>query len=764
MQESIFVRDLAIVLIAATVAGWAVQRAGLSAVVGYLLAGIAIGPFSPVVKVVSNIGNIQLLAQMGLVFLMFAIGLGLSLARLQRMGVSIVVAVVISSILIFNVCRWFGSLMDWRPIEILFLAGTLMISSSAIIIKVLDELNITHQRAGQLALGITVLEDIVSVVMLTLFISAGAAGSAPLGSTLGTLAAFVVLLAVIAMLAVPRILKMLSRDASPELRVIAVTGLVLGAAIWALEAGYSLALGAFVLGVVVAGTRYKDEMEGAFAALHTIFGAVFFVAVGMLFDYRLLADVWALAAAVTALTLFARPLACAFGLMAVGHSGANALKAGIALIPVGEFAFVLIQVGRSSNALSEKFYALGVGVSLATAVIGPLVTRRADAIVSGLQRREPRVLREMVGFYHRWLERLQARGKASAVWSLCSGRVFQSGFHLLLISAIILFSKPVHDYALAHIAPSFPFGFGVIFWSVFGLALLAPLIVLWRNLEALAMIVAEGATVGAPQRELLRKAVEVILKGIAGVALIGWLLLLIPVGRLAVWALVVAGIAILIWAPVFWRRLVNLHSKIEVDLRARMKAASTLGSSSGLPGAVVERPQEWNLQVDEVTIPSGSEHVGRRIAELAIRQSCGCSIMAIDRQGFLIANPGADDRVFAGDKLLLVGAVEQLAKAEQVLRGAATVPVSDEFEYFTMETVEAPNEGAVVGKTLAELNLPARFGIQICGIERRGERLVAPASESKVQGQDKLLVLGPHDGIQGFRNEITNETVVDTSS
>src|SRR5688572_27584438 len=194
VQEIVFLRDLATALSAAAIFAWIMQRIGFSAVVGYLLAGVAIGPFSPIVQLVSDLNHIHILAQVGLVFLMFGIGLGLSFARIQRMGPSIFAAVIISSIFLFNLCRLFGVAMGWNSFQTFFLAGTLMISSSAIIIKILDELNITHQRAGQLALGVTVLEDIVAVVLLTLFLSmlkvgAGAANAegASFWSTLGAL-------------------------------------------------------------------------------------------------------------------------------------------------------------------------------------------------------------------------------------------------------------------------------------------------------------------------------------------------------------------------------------------------------------------------------------------------------------------------------------------------------------------------------------------------------------------------------------------------
>ncbi|HVK58274.1 MAG TPA: cation:proton antiporter, partial [Candidatus Kapabacteria bacterium] len=225
MQEIIFLRDLATALLAAAIFAWILQRLGFSAVVGYLLAGVAIGPYSPVVQLISDLNHINILAQIGLVFLMFGIGLGLSFARLQRMGLSIFFAVIISSIFLFNLCRIFGVTMGWNSFQTFFLAGTLMISSSAIIIKILDELNITHQRAGQLALGMTVLEDIVAVVMLTLFLSmlkvgtgGTASGDPSFWSTLGALGAFVVFLLVIAMLAIPRILNWLSDDTASELK------------------------------------------------------------------------------------------------------------------------------------------------------------------------------------------------------------------------------------------------------------------------------------------------------------------------------------------------------------------------------------------------------------------------------------------------------------------------------------------------------------------------------------------------------------------
>lgn len=756
MQETIFVRDLAVVLLAAAVSGWLLQRIGLSAVVGYLLAGIAIGPFSPVLQLVSDLNHIQLLAQMGLVFLMFSIGLGLSMARLQRMGFSILVAVGISSILLFNLCRLFGVAMGWDGFQTLFLAGTLMISSSAIIIKILDELNFTHQRAGQLAIGITVLEDIVAVVVLTLFLSVSKAGqgqAASFWSTLGLLGTFVVLLVVVSVLVVPRILRLLSKDSSSELRITALAGLVLLASVWAVMSGYSMAMGAFVLGVVIAGTRYKDEVQRSFEAIHNIFGAVFFVAVGMMFDYRILLEVWWLVALVTLLTLIVRPLACAFGLVAVGHSSRNALKAGLALTPIGEFAFVLIQIGKSSNVLPESFYALAIGVSLATAVIGPVLTRRSDRICSWVEAHEPRPLREAIAFYHRWLTELQDRTNASLVWKLSSKRLLHTAFHLFFVSALLLASRPVYAAILKYTGKDLLFtdGLPIVFWTGFAVLLLGPLIAIWRNVEALTMILAEGLTQRGAKREVLRPFLQALLKGVAAFVLLAWLLLLVPFGPWVFWTLCAAAGLVLLFAPFFWRRIVRLHSRFEVEFREKMKAASTPGSASGLPVSVLERPQEWNLQIDEVTLPFMTVHAGRTIGELGIRKNLGCSILAIERQGLLIPNPSAARQLFAGDKLLLLGTGEQLPVAEQFLVGPSGADGdATGFDDIAMENFTVPDESTGLNGTLRDLRLVERFGIQVCGIQRGSDRILVPSSGERILGGDRLLLLGAHDHIRDF--------------
>ena len=216
MEGLDFLQDLAIVMVVAGLMGWLFQRIGLSSVVGFLLAGILIGPYTPPFSLVSDQARIQTLSQLGLVFLMFSVGMGLSIRRLRGMGMALIIATGLGALLVFGATQGAGVVIGWTPTQTLFLAAMLMVSSSSIISKVLQEIGATHEPASRLAMGITVLEDTVAVVMLTVLTSvthvAGAGASASIGETLGLILVFVIVLVIAGLLLVPRFLEQLTRS------------------------------------------------------------------------------------------------------------------------------------------------------------------------------------------------------------------------------------------------------------------------------------------------------------------------------------------------------------------------------------------------------------------------------------------------------------------------------------------------------------------------------------------------------------------------
>ena len=754
-------------LLIAGVAAWVCQRLRLSAVVGYLVAGAVIGPFTPPFALVADVERVQTLAQVGLVFLTFSIGLSLSLSRLRNLGFSIVAATAIGALLVFHACRVFGWVAGWTFTASLVLAGMLMVSSSAIISKVLDELNLTHERPGQLALGMTVLEDVVAVAMLTLLTSIiqfGGERSPPLWSTLASLGAFVAFLGLASLLFAPRLLARMSRHAPPEIRTLVVLGVLLGLAWLAARAGYSLALGAFIFGAIVGSTRHRADVERTFAGLQQMFGAVFFVAVGMLVDFRLLVASWPLVLAVTALALLLRPLACALGLIAVGNTSREAIQAGLALTPLGEFSFVIAQLGVAAGVVPPSFYPVAVGGSLLTSLVAPFLTRHAEGWSARIVRAEPALVSKWVGFYHDWLLRLRSRQSNSVLWRLTRRTWLQVGLLVLVISALILFARPAYEGVLANYGRD-GLGPGVLpflFWTGFGLLLLAPLIALWRNIAALAAILAESATCGSPRERRLRPLVEATLRVVAGLVVVAWLLAMLPSG----WSLVgVAGVVMLalaLVALVFWRRLVRLQSRLEVELLHQFRQASQ-PAGPGWSATLPRHATDWDLDIDEVTLPSDSAHAGHTLGQLALRARYGCSVVGIDRQGYGIVNPRADTVLYPLDQVLLLGQAEDLARAAQALGGAASNgSVPGDLDELTMETVVVPAGSPLAGRPLLELDLIRSVGVQIGGLRRGRERNLNLRGGDRFAVGDELLVLGTHTQIKDFVARLApSETIVD---
>lgn len=761
MTGILLIRDLAVVLVTAGAAAWLCQRLGLSAIVGYLVAGAAIGPYTPPFALVADLDRIQTLAQLGLVFLVFSIGLNLSISRLKRLGLSVIVATVIGAMLVLSGGRLCGLALGWSGTASLFLAAMLMVSSSAIISKVLEELNLTHERPGQLALGVTVLEDVVAIAMLTLLTSLiqfGGAKPPPVLPTIGALTAFVVLLALLSLLIMPKLLARLNRNALPEIRTLVVGGLLLTLAWLAVQVGYSLALGAFIFGAIIGSTRHKDDVERVFRGMDQIFGAVFFVAVGMLVDFRVLLDSWPLLLGVSALALLLRPVACALGFIAVGNTSRESIRAGLTLTPLGEFSFIIAQLGVDSGMLPKSMYPVAVGASLLTSLAAPIMARRSEALSERIVRSTPAFVGNWIEFYHGRLQRLRSRQTASLLWKLTHKRFLQVGVHMLFVSALLLFATPIYERIKAAVSnPEFATGgLPLLFWSGFGVVLLGPLIAIWRNISALAMIVSEAATVGVRRQSRLRPLLETALRVVALVVLVAWLLALLPSGW-SIWG--VAGVVILVLiiiAAVFWRRFVKLHSRLEIELAEQFKRASHKMATTAWSDALPEQTAGWELDIDEVTLPSDSAHAGKTLSQLAVRKSFGCSIVGIDRQGFSIVNPRADTVLYPLDKLLLLGHAEQLARAARELGAASTGPEAPtNFDELTMETLVVPSDSPLLGKTLLELNLIHRVGVQIGGIRRGTERNLSPSGRDQIQAGDALLVLGSHLQIKEFAGLLT---------
>jgi CPA2 family monovalent cation:H+ antiporter-2 len=689
---------------------------------------------------------VDTLAQIGLVFLMFSIGLQLSLRKMRRLGVSLMLATFVGAMTMYHLCRMAAAALGWGATEGLFLAGMLMVSSSAIISKILHETGTNHERAGQLAMGVSVLEDVVAVVMLTILnsmVQFGQGGGAKVSQTLLLLGAFVVLAGVVGLLLIPWLLTRMSIAAEEELQTLGLAGLLFGLAVVAQSAGYSLALGAFLLGTIVAETPHRHQVERTFEGMRDVFSAVFFVAIGMQIDAQELGREAGLIGLVALFTLLARPLAVSAGLLVIGTPLKDGLRTGLTATPIGEFSYIIAQLGVAAKVVPARFYPLAIGVSLVTAVVAPWLMRRADGIAGAVVARQPRWFEYWIRTYHDWLGRMQARQARNFLWQVGRKRVAQVSVGVLFVTGIVVFSSQlftlVEEWLEPHRLP--PAVLPLAFWTGLTLAVLAPLVAIWRNLSAMAMLYAELSTRGHTQGARLRPLIETGLKIGCGAAIYFWLASILPAEGTAKWLLVVSGVVAVVVVVVLRRKLIYWHSEMEVGLLNAIETADTKMTATTAPWLQPHR--EWNLHMIDCTLPDLADCQGKAIADLRLRARFGCSVVGIERQGYMIPLPGPEQVLYPRDKVLLLGTSEQVRAGREFLGAVSGRHRADSvFGEVRMETIEISADSRAAGKSLGDLSLAQLHGVQVAGVHRGNLRILNPGAQETVRAGDELLLLG----------------------
>jgi len=757
MDGTFFIQDLAIVLLAAGLAGALCKRLGLSVIVGFLAAGIIIGPHSPPFSLVDDVERIQTLSQVGLVFLMFSIGLGLSLTKLARLGLPTLASTALGAFAMLHLTQLLGAMAGWSPLHSLFVASMLMVSSTAVIAKTISDLKLTHEGVAQRALGISVMEDVVAIVMITLLASQvhiGEAGNTPhLGIQLATLSAFVVLLVGVGLFFIPRILRRLESRADPELQTIIVAGVLFLLSTLAVKAGYSLALGAFLLGAIIAEIPQKAAVEKAFVGLRDLFSSVFFVSIGMLIEPALLIQCWAWILGLFAFVILARTLSTSVAMILTGTAPREARRAGLLLSPIGEFSFIIAQLGVGSGVLPHTYYPIAVGTSILTVLTTPLINRHADSLVQFSQRIEPRWVTRTLEAYHGWIQQLQNRKNTPLAWQLVRPRLLQIGVEILLSTGLIFFANPL----LSAIKSTFDenrvkdtvLAYG--FWGVVGLFMLIMLVALWRNVTAVAMILAEGLANGTrlPTRALFNS-----LRMVALLAISYWLYAILPVAALPSWGWALVALLAVTVVAVSSSRLIYWHSTWQSSVRevftpdrktpANLRASTRVALDQGL--------ESWDLHLDDCIVPDDAAYAGKDLAHLAITTRFGCSVIEVERNGYVITRTGPELRVYPGDKLMLLGKAANLTTARTYIEGSK-LPASetpDTFNGSVLQTHTLP-EGPHAGQSLATLQIARLTGVRVVGIQRGDVQIINPSGDQSLNVGDSLLVVGTLPELRAFR-------------
>lgn len=384
-----FIKDLAIIMMVAGFVTFAFRQMKQPVVLGYIIAGIIIGPHTPPFNLVTNEKTIQTLADVGIVFLMFCLGLHFNLGKLRSVGRTALTASSFEIVVMMCLGFLAGKCFHWNTIDCLFLGAILAISSTTIIVKALHELKLTHERFSDLIFGILIAEDILGVVMMAMLSAIALTDSITIYEfvdTFGRLGIFMIVLLVLSRTMIGPIFRYISSFHSNEGTLIVALGLCFSSALLAAKLGYSEALGAFMMGAIISETPGIDKIDHLIEPIRDMFSAIFFVTVGMLINPALMLQyAWPIAI-LTAIVVVGKAATCTLGTRFSGNNWQTSFKVGLGLTQIGEFSFIIAALGDSLDVTSPFLYPVAVSVSAVTTIITPYLIKNSDRISNFITR------------------------------------------------------------------------------------------------------------------------------------------------------------------------------------------------------------------------------------------------------------------------------------------------------------------------------------------------------------------------------------------
>lgn len=652
-------------------------------VLGYILAGVIIGPNVLPRPLIASEASVQTLAELGVVFLLFHIGLEFNFRKIKKIGfTAFIVAPLETGVMFFlgfQIGQWFG----WANMDCIYLGAIMMISSTTIIAKTLAEQKKTHNRFAEVIFGILIAEDIIAILLI-----AGLSGVATSGefqvstivSIISRLAAFLVAIIVLGLLVVPRLLNFIGRFKSDETLLIAVIGLCFGMALLADELKFSVGLGAFVAGALISESDESHRVERLVMPVRDMFSAVFFVAIGLLIDPKLIQEYALPVAVITAAIVFGKIIACSFGSFVAGYDRAVAIRAGLGLSQIGEFSFIIAALGASLGATSHFLYPIAVTVSALTSFATPYLIRYSESFVALHDRLAPESLMNYQKDYTNWIQRVWHQRERSAIQKMVHRIVLQIGINVGLIGGVYLGALYLSKVPLPWLENFWTDGKNTALWMAATVINLPIMIAALRKLEALSMLVSEIAIPSgtAPRQKLSSRAMlsnTILFTGIIFIMLFILLFssaLLPPLKVLITFAVLAALIALLLKAF-----FIRIYSRAQASIRETLSREIVAAPAHSPP--VKELPSLLHeVELCVYTVAAGSPAAGKEIGDLHIRSNTGATVAVIRRGEETIINPRATEAFQAGDEVLILADDDRVREAERLF--AATAEITSEPE------------------------------------------------------------------------------------
>ena len=662
--------ELVVVLGTAMLVTVVFQALRLPVVLGYVLAGLLIGPHVPV-PLVADVELVHVLSELGVILLMFTIGLELRLSTIARVGLPAALTALFEVALVITLGTLVAGLLGFDPISALFAGACLGISSTMLVAKAFEELG---WKGGftEIVFAILVFEDLIAILLLVILAGVKKVGGVDAGDlmfTLAKLAGFLGLTMVGGLLVVPRGINWISRKARPETLLIAGLALCFGISALAQEAGYSVALGAFVAGILIAESGKGHDMFEAVKPMRDVFAMVFFVSVGMTIDPALLVQEGWRIAILTVVVLVAKPIGISIGVFLAGHGFRPAVRAGLSLAAIGELSFVIAAAVPAGNI---DLLAIAVGIACATTLTSPILIRNSEKISGWVAARLPRQIGTFVSFYEDWLGRLRARD--TSTWKRFRRPVVVMVIDAAVVVGIVIAASTLGERMLLDagvtglVATLAQVGGAILLAAPFAIGAIRRIAVIARRLaaEVIPSTDQHGIDLGRAPRRALIVTLELGIALALSVPAVAATQPFVPASPLVV----ALGLALVIM--VVRRSIADFEGHVRAGSELVLELISRPDNepASEISSATLEQVATilpGFAGVTPLALSATSPAIGRTLAELDLRARTGASVLAIGRGEHGVATPSPTDPLQAGDVLALAGSEAAIAAAREML-------------------------------------------------------------------------------------------------
>ena len=740
------IQDLALILVVAGLVTLLFKKLRQPIVLGYIVAGFLVSPHMPYIMSVVDKADIQTWADIGVLFLLFALGLDFSFKKILRMGLAPIVATLTIIFCMMATGTAVGSLFGWSRMDCPFLAGMLAMSSTTIIYKAFDDLGMRQQRFAGLVMSVLILEDVLAIVMMVMLSTIAGGASPDGGMMLGSIVKivfFLVLWFVVGIFLIPPFLRRTRRLMNGETMVVVALGLCCAMAVISATVGFSPAFGAFVMGSILAETVEADKIARVVDPVKNLFGAVFFVSVGMLVDPHVLVSYALPIMVLVVAIILGQALFGTMGFMLSGQPLKTAMQCGFSMAQIGEFAFIIASLGLTLGVISDFLYPVVVAVSVITTFLTPYMMKAALPAYTHVERRLPR----------RWMRRLNhlgtmhhaTRAEAGHWRTLLRAMAWNVTVYSILSAAVTAVMLTTFLPFMRRLLP----GWELHWWAngitgVLTVALISPF------LRSMVMKKNHSEEFKALWTESRLNRLPLTFTVLARVAVAASFIFYIcnyltRFQNALIITLSLVAILLMALSRRLKHRIIRLERLFVQNLRSRDIEAQVSGRRRPLfEGHLLDR----DIHISDFDIPTDSLWAGKTLRELALGTRFGVHVSSILRGSHRINIPDGNMMLFVGDRLQAIGNDSQLNAMNTAMQNEL-IPEDDEVERREMrlQRIVVSANSPLVGKTVRDAAIRQRFSCMVVGVEEGQKNLTMISSSRKFREGDIVWIVGEEQNV-----------------